>query len=108
MKRTATNIISFIILLIVAAIAYGFYQQRELQRSKPELPVSVSFRNAILGSGLVAQFKNNSGAALEVVLTLRRPATNTYQSEVLELRSTGVTEIGPLEGWTFVAGQDIE
>jgi hypothetical protein len=92
-----------LVVIICAAIVWHAKEQ-----SKPELPVSVNFRHAILGQGLVAQFRNNSGAALEVALKLTRPATNTYQSEVLELPSTGVTEVGPLDGWMFVAGQDVE
>jgi hypothetical protein len=102
-SHRVTTIIGSIVIIVIAAVAiYGNYQQ-----AKPELPISVSFRPAILGQGLVAQFRNNSGAALEVELTLNRPATNTYQREVLELPA-GLTEIGPLQNWTFVPGQQVK
>ena len=71
------------------------------------LPVSVNFRRAFFGPGGVAVFRNNSGQLLEVEAKFTSP-TNRYEDVDLLIPSWGVKEIGPLDSWAFVGGQDIE
>jgi len=75
--------------------------------SKPDLPVSVSFRAALMGSGLVAIFKNNGTKAIEVAAEFTSTATGTKRSANLVLEPNLARQIGHAEGWPFAAGQHI-
>lgn len=75
--------------------------------AKRDLPISVSFRPALLGSGLVATFKNNSGQALEFAAEFSSSATNQERRTNLVIPANGVHEMGYTEGWSFAAGQHV-
>jgi hypothetical protein len=75
--------------------------------SKPDLPVSVSFRAALLGSGLVAIFKNNGAKPIEVAAEFTSTVTGTKRSADLVLEPNLAKQIGHAEGWPFAAGQHI-
>jgi hypothetical protein len=75
--------------------------------SKPDLPVTVSFRNALSGSGLVGVFKNNSLSPLEIAAVFSSPTTGGKRAANLVIPANGVKEIGHVEGWPFAAGQHI-
>lgn len=77
------------------------------QASKRDLPVSVSFRPALLGSGLVATFKNNSSQTLEVAAVFSSPSTGQQKQTNLVIPPSGVQEIGYAEGWPFAAGNHV-
>jgi hypothetical protein len=77
------------------------------EASKRDLPVSVTFRPALLGSGLVATFKNNSSRTLEVAAVFSSPNTGQQRQANLVLPSSGVQEIGHSDGWPFTSGQHI-
>lgn len=77
------------------------------QASKRDLPVSVSFRSALLGSGLVAAFKNNSSRTLEVAAVFNSPGTGQQKQTNLVIPPNGVQEIGYAEGWAFAAGNHV-
>lgn len=77
------------------------------QASKRDLPISVSFRQALLGSGLVATFKNNSSQTLEVAAVFSSPSTGQQKQTNLVIPSNGVQEIGHAEGWAFAAGNHV-
>jgi hypothetical protein len=75
--------------------------------AKPDLPVSVSFRAALLGSGLVAMFKNHSSRPIEVAAEFSSTVTGANRSANLVLEPNGLKEIGHAEGWAFAVGQHI-
>lgn len=77
------------------------------EASKRDLPISVSFRPALLGSGLVATFKNNSSRTLEVAAVFSSSSTGQQRQTNLVIPSLGVQEIGHVEGWSFAAGHHV-
>jgi hypothetical protein len=82
-------------------------EARLTEVAKPDLPVMVSFRPALLGSGLVAVFKNTNSTQLEVAATFSSAATGIRRGANLVIPGNGMQEIGYAQGWTFAAGQHI-
>ncbi|MEO1016316.1 MAG: hypothetical protein AAFY56_01295 [Pseudomonadota bacterium] len=96
-------------LIAVCGLLYiGFlvYQEYEISSKEP-LPVKVSYRDALLGPGYVAQFRNESPRYLAVVVTVKNPTTGQVVSSRLDLPPEQMVEIGHAEGWTFVSGDTI-
>ena len=96
-------------LVAVCGLLYiGFlaYQEYELS-SKAPLPIKVSYRDALLGPGYVAQFRNESPRYLAVVVTVKNPTTGQETSSRLNLPPEQTVEIGHAEGWSFVSGDTI-
>ena len=79
----------------------------EQRVAKPDMPISVSMREALIGDGLVAQFTNNSNRFIAVVATFTNPTTNQHLTARLDISPNSTKEIGHLEGWTFVSGDQI-
>jgi len=75
--------------------------------TKPELPVVVSFKASLSGSGLVGVFKNTSVSPLEIEAVFSSPATGGKRAANLVIPPNGVKEVGHVEGWPFAAGQHI-
>lgn len=82
-------------------------EQKVTAESKLDLPISVSFRKAVLGPGLVASFRNNSGRAIEVAVRLVSQNTGQQRQAQLVLAPGQTQEIGYAQGWQFTAGQRI-
>jgi phage shock protein A len=68
----------------------GQAASRLQQSAKPDLPVTISFRQALLGSGMVATFKNFSASPLEVAAVFSSQATGQEQRRNLVLAPKGV------------------
>ena len=98
----------YIGLIVLAVVACLLVLNRAHQMDKPPLPVSIGFRQAMMGPGLVAQFRNNSDTMLEVRATFRSTDTNMANTFDLVLPAHGMREFGWAEGWQFVPGQTIE
>ena len=82
--------------------------ESQLQQSaKPDLPVTISFRRALLGNGMVAMFKNFSASPLEVAAVFNSQATGQEQRRNLVLAPNGMQIIGPAQGWPFAPGQHV-
>lgn len=77
------------------------------QEAKPDLPVTISFRRALLGSGMVATFKNVGASPLEVAAIFVSQATGQQQRRNLVLPPNIIQEIGPAQGWPFAPGQRV-
>jgi hypothetical protein len=75
--------------------------------AKPDLPLSIGFRRAILGTGLVMELRNNAGSELEVAAVFISGATDQTQRRNLVLAPSRVVQFGSAEGWAFVPGQRI-
>jgi hypothetical protein len=81
-------------------------QAQRVELVKPDLPISVSVRNAIFSTGLVVTLKNTSASDLAVTGEIRRPGAPS-QTRELVISANGVREIGEREGWAFVVGDSI-
>ena len=71
------------------------------------MPVSVTYRKAMLDNSLVAQFNNNSDRYLTVVLKFENKTLNQEKSGFIELAPRETKEIGWAEGWKFMSGEYI-
>jgi len=75
--------------------------------AKPDLPLSVGFRPALFGTGLVMELRNNSGSQLEVAAAFTSEATGLTQQRNIVLAPNLVLQLGSAQGWAFVPGQRI-
>lgn len=76
--------------------------------SIPELPVSISTRNSLLGSGIVAVFENNSSNEFAVIAEFTNPGINATKTVRIDLPAKSKIEVGHLEGWRFQSGDTIK
>lgn len=83
--------------------------EAEIERVKnlPEMPLEVKYREALLGSGLVASFKNTANRFLAVGVSLNNPSMHQQKSFRVDLAPGEVKEIGHMEGWAFSSGDTI-
>lgn len=79
----------------------------EQRAAKPNMPIRVSTRDALTGSGLVAQFTNSSDRYIAVVATFTNPTTNQSLRARVDISPNDTKEIGHLEGWAFASGDEI-
>lgn len=75
--------------------------------NRPEIPVNVSFRKALLSSGGVASFRNRSSRSIAVTATIERPSSGQSRIFDLTLDPAHTKEIGEREGWAFVSGDTV-
>ena len=75
--------------------------------SKPDMPVSVSFRKAKLDASLVAQIHNNSDSSMKVVVEASSRTTGGTKKEEMVIGGRKTKEFGWAEGWRFVSGESI-
>ena len=96
------------LIAVFGLLCIGFLVYREYEiSSKAPLPVKVSYRDALLGPGYVAQFRNESPRYLAVVVSVKNPTTGQTVNSRLDLPPEQLVEIGHAEGWTFVSGDTI-
>jgi len=81
--------------------------ENERALAMPDLPVKVSTRKAMLGSGLVAQIRNFSGAELALAVTASSSATSQFKKFQIVVPAGGAIEIGHSEGWPFTTGDEL-
>lgn len=74
---------------------------------KPELPVTLSLRKAVMGPGFVAAFNTTIKSPISVLVTIKSAALGTTKQLELHLNPTGPAEIGHLEGAIIEAGDTI-
>jgi hypothetical protein len=74
---------------------------------KPEMPVSVSFRNARLDPSVVAQIPNNSDTAIKVVVAATSVTTGETKRRQFVIGGKDMMEFGWAQGWRFVSGESI-
>lgn len=71
----------------------------------PELPMTLSFRKAEFGNGLVAKFVNKSDRHLKVAVDVSNKTINKTFAVCIELGPNQYQEIGWAEGWSFASGE---
>jgi hypothetical protein len=75
--------------------------------ARPDLPVNLSFRRAVLHPGLVGVFRNTSSRELEFLLDVDSPATGDHFRRSIVLNPRSFVEIGARQGWPFAPGQRV-
>ena len=75
--------------------------------AKPDLPITMGFRPAILGQGLVMELRNNSGSDIEVAAVFSSDVTGQNQRRNLVLPANRILSFGSNEGWAFEPGQHV-
>jgi len=77
---------------------------QERTPAKPELPVRLTFRDALLGSGKRAVLENLSDNALDVVLEVKSPLTGAHFTRTFIINPRSYGQIGRAQGWPFARG----
>ena len=75
--------------------------------AKPDLPLSVGFRAALLGTGRVMILRNNSGRYLDLAVIVTSTATGLVQRREVGLPANRVVQLGSAQGWSLVPGQRV-
>lgn len=70
-----------------------------------DLPIELTFHDADLRSGKVALLRNLSDADLEVMLEVRRPASDEHVRRPLVINAHGMLQVGAAQGWHFTPGE---
>lgn len=112
MMKSALRIGALVFLGIIGIVIYARHRPVDapppsILKPKPSLPVAVTFRKALAGTGDVAQLKNNSGHIMAVIVRIRRPQTQPWDKS-LTLDPAKTFEIGHMEGWAFAPGDVLE
>jgi hypothetical protein len=79
----------------------------QVQGNKPAMPILVTYRESLMGNGYVGVFTNQSGRLLAILVTAYNPSFGRKQSFRLDIPPNQSREIGHLEGWSFVSGDQI-
>jgi hypothetical protein len=74
-------------------------------QSRRDLPIRLSFRDAVLRPGKVAVLRNSADADLEVVLDVHSTVSGEHVRRPLVITAHGLLEIGVAQGWQFAPGQ---
>jgi len=96
-----------------ATAAQSTAEQQQLQtteeklaaEARPDLPVNLTFRKALLSAGLVGVFRNTSSKELEFTIDLESAATGRHIRKAVVLNPNAIMQIGAHEGWPFAPGQ---
>jgi type II secretory pathway pseudopilin PulG len=77
-----------------------------VELAKPDLPLQLSFRHALVASGLVLTIRNPSSTELPVVAQFTGSGARS-QAFRLVIPSNGAKDVGGLEGWAFSPGDSV-
>ncbi len=72
--------------------------------AKSRVPVTVTFRTAVGGPGLVVFLKNNSDRTLSIAALFQNPTFQKSKSVSMELRPEESAKYGYGDGWPFASG----
>jgi hypothetical protein len=75
--------------------------------ARPDLPINLSFRKALLNPGLVAVLRNTSSRELEITLDVESSVSGQRIRRAVVINPNGVWEFGAQEGWPFAPGQRV-
>jgi hypothetical protein len=98
-KCRGTTKIVFVIAL--AALAWA------CKPNKPEMPVSVSFREARVGNSMVAQIHNHADKTIKVLVEASSATTGRTKTAEFVIGGKEMEEFGWADGWPFVSGESI-
>jgi hypothetical protein len=83
-------------------------QAAEAAARLPAMPVSIAYRKAVMGPGLVVIFKNQTQRSLSLSATFTNPTLHQQQTFRVDLAPMGSREVGHLEGWNFASGDTVK
>lgn len=105
--RPVVLIAGGLLLLIALAIAGFAIFRLGAGVFKRPLPIALTYRPAITGRSLVAQFHNLSGRYLEVDATFASDTLQQTHHVFIQMGPYQTVEYGWLEGWSFMSGEHI-
>jgi len=73
--------------------------------SLQEMPIRLTFHDAVFRNGKVAVLQNLSDSDLEVVLEVQSPANGAHTRRRLVVNAHGLLRFGPAQGWPLAPGQ---
>jgi uncharacterized RDD family membrane protein YckC len=73
--------------------------------SRPELPLKLSFHDALIGADKRAVLENLSDSTLEVMLDVKSPVTGAHFSRTFVINPRSFGQVGRAQGWPFARGQ---
>lgn len=82
-------------------------ESERIKSIKPDMPVSISFRSAMMGPGLVAIISTTIKKPLPVIATFSNPSLGRTKKMELHLSANSSTEIGHAEGVILESGDTI-
>lgn len=109
-KSWVTWLVGVVALIFVCLAITGYFlreQKRESYARLPEMPLELTYREAMMGPGLVISLKNRSSRNLSVIATFTNPTLNQEKNFRIDFSAKGVTEFGHIEGWAFASGDKI-
>jgi len=106
--KSILRIVGIVFIAVVIMVIINRNFNLPVAQAKPPVPVELTFRKALIGSGAVAQFKNNSGKLLSVEVKFSNPTFHTSKVFDFVLDPGKPLEIGHLEGWTMASGDTVE
>ena len=113
-KRNLIGLSILVVLVVVGGLYIGrdwglmkIAAQKLATSHRPDLPVTVSYRDSLVGKGYVAVFKNTSRNTLEITVDLQDSKSDNKKRDTIDLKSNQTKEIGWAEGWQFYAGDII-
>lgn len=113
-KENMKGVIAIIVLITTGGWLFGYnwsdvddVARSVITIAKPDLPISVAYRESILGKGYVAIIQNDLNSKITIEITLRDHASNNKKSQTIEFLPNQMQEIGWMEGWEFSLGDVI-
>lgn len=91
----------------IAQLEQEVGQLRAQLARKPDLPITLGFRKALLGSGLVAVVETVEKKPLTILVTLDSAALGTKKSKEMRLNPTGINELSYSDGLTIEPGDTL-
>ena len=81
------------------------HERQAAAKSQQDLPIELSFHDAVARSGKIAVLHNLADADLEIVLEVESPASGEHIRRPLVINAHGMLQFGAAQGWQFSPGQ---
>lgn len=75
--------------------------------SKPQVPVNVTFRSSMFGSGTVGQFTNQTNSQIAITVICGDSKKEQRTELTIEIPPNGTVEIGQSKGWKVAPGETV-
>jgi len=105
---TSKAVIAWVLGLLVLVGGLYLVVSEVREKSQPALSLTIASRKALLGSGLVVRFENVGTTEIVAGVTARSTTTNQQKDWRLVISPGKYEELGHLQGWAFVSGDEIE
>jgi hypothetical protein len=99
-RKFLLSLSSLAVAVILISLAVNKWYQ-------PALPIAVTYRPAIDGNSLVAQFHNTSERYLVVQAVFENGGLHQKRTALLNIGPYNTVEFGWMHGWSFMSGETI-